>query len=176
MARKILLNQANYLSQQRLVAEKLLGIWNRVSGIPGGCWLFSRIIAWNIPYSGSTWAVVKILEPGYCRIVLHDKKSVRNHLDCIHAVALTNLGELASGLALNTALPPSVRAIVVKITTQYYKKARGVLVAECRCTIPNVDGVIEYAIESVIRNTEDVVVARVWVDWRLGHSVEKLSG
>ena len=47
------------------------------------------------------------------RVVLKDKRAIRNHLDCIHAIALANLGELASGLALLSIIEPSLKAIVV---------------------------------------------------------------
>jgi len=52
----------------------------------------------------------------------------KNPFNCIHAVALINLGEYASGIAMLTAQkesPQNVRGIVVSISAEYFKKANG---------------------------------------------------
>lgn len=148
--------------------QRLLNAINFLSAVPGGNYIFNRLIAWNIPYSSTIKAKVDILKPGYARMVLKDKRSVRNHLHSIHAVALTNFGELSSGLALNTALPENVRGIVTKITTDYFKKARGTLVAECRCEPPSVTGDVDFTVTADIKDSSEDIVATVNVIWRLG--------
>ncbi|MGD8592576.1 MAG: DUF4442 domain-containing protein [Gammaproteobacteria bacterium] len=148
--------------------QKLLSIWNKLAGIPGGRLLFNFLIARKIPYSATTGAKVDVLNPGYAKLVLKDKPSIRNHLNSIHAIALTNFGELTSGLALNTGLPANVRGIVTKITTEYFKKARGTLTAECQCELPNVTHDMEYTVKAVIKDHDNDIVANVIVQWRLG--------
>jgi acyl-coenzyme A thioesterase PaaI-like protein len=150
------------------VGQQLLKVLNTLSTIPGGYFIFNRMIAWKIPYSATIGARVVVLKPGYAKLILKDRKSIRNHLNSIHAVALTNFGELTSGLALNTGLPANVRGIVIQISTDYVKKARGTLVAECRCDPPAVTGDMEYTVEAVIKDHEQEVVAKVRVVWRLG--------
>lgn len=150
------------------IGQQLLNVLKKLSAIPGGRFIVGRIIARQIPYSATIGARLVVLEPGYARFVLKDRKSIRNHLDSIHAVALTNFGELTSGLALNSGLPANVRAIVTRITTEYVKKARGTLVAECRCDLPTVTEDMDYPIEAVITDQEQDVVAKVKVMWRLG--------
>ena len=150
------------------VGQQLLKAVKTLSTIPGGHFILSRIIAWKIPYSATIGARVSVLEPGFARLVLKDKKAVRNHLNSIHAVALTNFGELTSGLALITRLPANVRGIVININTEYLKKARDTLIAECRCDPPLVTRDVDYTVEAVIKDHAQDVVAKVRVVWRLG--------
>jgi acyl-coenzyme A thioesterase PaaI-like protein len=147
---------------------RLLVLWRRCARLPGGRWLFGRLLRLQVPYSASIGARVEVLEPGYARLSLADRRAIRNHLRSVHAVALTNLGELTSGLAMITALPPGTRSIVTHIETEYSKKARGTLVAECRAAVPEALGAAtDLVVAADIRDAAGDVVARVQVRWRL---------
>ena len=146
----------------------ILKLWRRLHAWPAGKWLFAMAIGRMVPYSGSIGARVEKLEPGDVVILLPDRKRVRNHLRSIHAVALTNLGELASGLAFLTTFPPGLRSIVVELTTEYRKKARGTLTATAHAEPPAGDRDEERLITAEIRDEEDDIVAIVRARWKVG--------
>jgi acyl-coenzyme A thioesterase PaaI-like protein len=143
-------------------------LWRRLAPFPGGRWLFSRLLGRLIPYTGALGAVIHELEPGYARVVLSERRGVRNHLRSVHAVALANLGELTSGLALTLALPPGVRGIVTGIEVVYHKKARGRISAESRCQEPAQDARGERRVTAHIRDADGDEVATFTARWMLG--------
>ena len=146
---------------------RLQRLWSRLHKLPGGRWLFSHILGWIVPYSGSISAKVIRLEPGYAQLQLRDHRRVRNHLNSIHAIALTNLGEYTSGLAMLGTLSESTRGIPTKISIEFYKKARGVLLAESNCTPPIITEDTDFEVYTDIKDSEGDVVARTTVNWRL---------
>jgi len=146
---------------------RLLRYWLRLRTMPGGRWLFSRLLGRLVPYSGSIRAQVLLLEPGLAVLRMRDRRALRNHLRSVHAIALANLGELASGLAAIAALPPGVRGIPGSITIAYHRKGRGTLIAEGTATIPPVSDVAETVAEAQISNQAGEAVATVRVLWQL---------
>lgn len=154
--------------------SRLISAWRRLQSLPGGAWLFSRVLGFWVPYTGTLRARVTDLSPGYARVQLRDRRKVRNHLNSIHAIALANLGEMTSGLCLITSLPPGVRGIVTQLSIEYVKKARGGLVAESRCTPPAaVAADMEHMVQANIYDATSAVVARIAVRWRLSPNLPR---
>lgn len=142
--------------------------WDQLRGKPFGKAIFSYMFGKAVPYTHTIKAQVLELKPGFSRLVLKDRKQVRNHLGSIHAVALANLGEFSTGLAFHYAMPNDVRAIITKLTTEYLKKARGTLIAECQCPVLESNAKQTLSIESVIRDADGDVVAKVTGEWLVG--------
>jgi acyl-coenzyme A thioesterase PaaI-like protein len=149
------------------MGERLLRAWRRLRDVPGGRWLFSRMVGRMAPYTGSMGALVVQLEPGRAVVTLRDRRRVRNHLRSVHAIALANLGELASGLAATAAMPPGVRGIPTAIRIEYRKKARGLLTATGTAALPPVDAATTADVRADIVDADGDVVACLLVTWTL---------
>ncbi len=151
---------------------RLLRYWRRLRPVPGGRRLFSWIVGRAAPYTGSIRPGIVELEPGRCVVVMRDRRRLRNHLRSIHAIALANLGEVASGLALVTALPDGVRGIPTALRVDYRKKARGRLEATGTADPPTppTGEDVEHDVGASIRDAEGDVVAEIRVTWRIGRA------
>ncbi len=143
----------------------LIATWNRLKMLPGGKRLFSFLLGKKIPYSGSMRAEIMEFAPGYARIELPYRRRVQNHLDSVHAVALMNLAELTSGLAMIGGLPNGLRGILVGFRIEYLKKARGRLHAEVRCVIPTTLEKVQKEVEVEIKNQQNDIVCRAHATW-----------
>ena len=142
--------------------------WQRFSNKPGGKWLFSRIIGFTVPYTGSIAANVVFLEPGHGKISLRERRKISNHLRSVHAIALANLSEMVTGLTLLNSLPDDARGILTSMQIHYHKKARGLLTAECVCDIPENNAETEMQVSGEIKDEVGEVVASATATWRIG--------
>jgi acyl-coenzyme A thioesterase PaaI-like protein len=158
------------LPTQRLRSPgpRLLSLWRSLSPFPGGAWIFSRLFGRMVPYSGSVRPRIQYLEPGHARVTIPDRRANRQHLGSVHAVALMNLAEMTSGMAMLCGLPQTVRGIVTSMQIEYYKKARGTITAEARVEIPTVVTDVDFEVVAECKDLAGVVVARATIRWRLG--------
>jgi uncharacterized protein (TIGR00369 family) len=134
--------------------------WDRLSRLPGGKALFSRLVGTAAPYTGSMGARVKELSRGYARVELADRRKVRNHLDCIHAIALANLAELTGNVAVAYTLPDDARFIVAGMSIEYLKKARGTITGTASCPLFGSSEKSEHDIEVSMTDRSGDEVAR----------------
>lgn len=149
-------------------AAEILATWDRMTRWPGGRLLFSWYLGRMAPYTATIGPRVEELRPGYAKVSMRDRHRVRNPFRSVHAIALMNLAEAASGLAMISALPPEARAIVVGMSIEYEKKARGRLTAEAEAEFPDSSEKMEYVLDAIIRDPDGDVVARAKARWLVG--------
>jgi acyl-coenzyme A thioesterase PaaI-like protein len=142
--------------------------WSRLSGAPSGKWLFSRLFGAAVPYSGGIRPLILELAPGRAVIAMRDRRAVRNHLTSIHAIALTNLAELSTGLALGFGLPDGMRTILLSVDCAFLKKARGTITATCEAPVFTEVVSKEVPVESVLTDEAGQVVAKGKAVWLAG--------
>src|SRR4051812_47961888 len=128
--------------------------------MPAGKRVFSRLVGRLAPYTGSIHATVTVLRAGYAEVQMPDRRAVRNHLDCVHAMALANLAELTGNVALMYSLPDDARFIVSGMDIAYTKKARGTITAIGEPPIPRTSARAHYDVHVTLRDAGGDEVAR----------------
>ncbi len=161
MFRSMAFSLAEILPIQNGSKNVIRAQWDTLSKLPGGKLLFSKLVGQVAPYTGTMGAIAEEVRQGYARVTLRDRRAVRNHLQCVHAVALVNLAELTGNLALAYSLPDDARFIVAGLSIEYKKKARGTLTAIAEPAVPATSERREIPIVVSIRNSdgEEVAVA-----------------
>jgi uncharacterized protein (TIGR00369 family) len=134
--------------------------WDLMQGLPGGKVLFSKLVGRMAPYTGSIDARVVAISEGRAEVTMADKKAVRNHLDCVHAIALANLAELAGNVALFYSMPDDARFIVSGMEIEYLKKARGTITATGESPVPRTSARAHYEVGVTLRDASGEPVAR----------------
>jgi len=108
-----------------------LSLYERLSKLPFGQYLFSKALAFRAPYFSSIKPRITALRPGYCRVEINDRRAIRNHIGSINAGAMCTLSELTGGLAVESSIPSTLRWIPKEMTVKYTKKATGKLTGIC---------------------------------------------
>lgn len=152
------------LRPSRGIAEKkgnfVKSAWDRLGRLPGGARIFSKLVGRTAPYTGTIDARIVELRENYAKVVMHDRPGLRNHIQCVHAVALANLAELTGNVAVAYTLPDDGRFIVAGMSLEYLKKARGTLTAESRPGIPRSAEKKEYDVLVEIRDARGELCTR----------------
>lgn len=149
-------------------SDTLRRTWGVLRHAPGGGVLMGQILGNLAPYTGTIRPEVLTLEEGYVRVRMRDRRAVRNHLRSVHAIALMNLGEVATGVAMMSSLPGDMRAIITHLEMDYLKKARGPISAECRAPAVVVGERREYDVQADLTDEAGQVVARARARWLIG--------
>jgi len=152
------------------------GAYNAMNGWPCGKWLYTRVVGFFAPYSGSCGAQIVSLVPGTCEMTMSDRPWKRNPFGSIHAVCMANLAEMTAGLAGMTAMEAKgAIGIPMNMHINFHVKARGTL--GCRATlpkaIPSVPGIYPMDIRCDIFDEAGTVCASAIVGWSFKVREEK---
>jgi acyl-coenzyme A thioesterase PaaI-like protein len=101
----------------------LLTIHRRVTKLPMGDRLFSRLFSLKAPYFATVRPRFVELRPNYAELTIRDRRRVHNHIKTVHAIALCNGLEAAMGALAEASLPPHKRWIPKGMEVGYTAKA-----------------------------------------------------
>ena len=143
-------------------------LWDRMSPMPGGARVFSKLVGRMAPYTGTIRAHIVQLERGHGRVQMKDRPGLRNHLRSVHAVALANLVELTGNVVLAYSMPDDARFIVAGMELDYVKKSRGTIEGRCDCPVPETNERKEYRVPVTLHDATGDVVVRGWLRTLVG--------
>ncbi len=138
-----------------------LTAWQRLSGMPGGKWAFSRLVCVKAPFFASISPKFEELGPGRAVVSIKKRRKVLNHIGTVHAIAMCNMAELAGGTMTDVTIPSTHRWIPKGMTVQYLLKAETDLRA-----IAEIDPATQFGdrmdlvVPVNVLNTKDEVVFR----------------
>ena len=147
---------------------RVLARWRALAQVPGGKWLFSRLVCRAAPNFSSIQPAVVELRPGRCEVRIAKRRAVENHIHTVHAIAICNMAELAAGLVSDVTIPATHRWIPKGMTVDYLKKAETNLraIAELEL-LPQLGASAEFPVEVNVFDTSGQAVfravIRMWV-------------
>ena len=127
--------------------------------------IFSKVMGKVIPFSDKSRFKIKELRKGYMKVSLPYIKANMNHIKTHHALAMSELGELATGVCLIYSLPDNSQVILKKLSTEYLKKGKGELTVEASFDIDKIDKKGDIVFDVDIKNKKDETVAKAQYIW-----------
>ena len=141
--------------------SQLLSAWSKLSALPCGKWLFSKVVSFKAPYFTSIGAQFVELRKGYCEISLKKRRKVLNHIGTVHAIAMCNMAELAGGTMTDVTIPNTHRWIPKGMKVEYLAKAETNLRAVAQLDpVPNFSGPAELPVTVNVADANDKTVLR----------------
>lgn len=114
-----------------------LDTWQRLSGYPLGKWLFSRLVCLKAPYFSSIRPRFVELRPGFAEVRMKKRRSIKNHIGTVHAIAMCNLAEIAAGTMTDVTVPKATHRWIPRgMTVEYLLKGETDLRAVATLEIP----------------------------------------
>lgn len=142
----------------------VLALYQRLSRLPLGNWLFTRAVCFRAPYFGTIRPLFLELRPGYAEARVRKRRRVENHLGTVHAIAMANLCELVAGTMTEITLPASMRWIPKGMTIEYVAKATTDVRAVARIEpVPDFTAAANLPVAVEVLDTAGSVVVRATI-------------
>ncbi|HJR38158.1 MAG TPA: hotdog fold domain-containing protein [Nocardioidaceae bacterium] len=101
----------------------ILDLYERVTRLPQGRLLFSRVFALKAPYFATVRPRFVELRPNYAELVIRKRRRVQNHIGTVHVIAICNGLEAAMGALAEATVPAGKRWIPKGMEVSYTAKA-----------------------------------------------------
>lgn len=138
----------------------MLNIYNRVTKLPLGKRIFSKMVCVKAPYFNTIKPLFEELKAGRCVITMKKRRSVHNHIGTVHAIAMCNISELVAGTMLEASIPRDMRWIPKKMSVEYLQVAKTDLKATSNLQEVKWEGSFDLPITVDVTDKNDVVVFR----------------
>lgn len=101
----------------------VLALYRRVSRLPHGRRIFSRLFTLKAPYFATVRPRFVELAPNRAVLVVRKRRRVLNHIGTVHVIAICNGLEAAMGALAEATVPPGKRWIPKGMEVGYTAKA-----------------------------------------------------
>jgi acyl-coenzyme A thioesterase PaaI-like protein len=101
----------------------VLALYDRVSRLPQGRTLFSRIFALKAPYFATVRPRFTELRPNHVELTIKKRRRVQNHIGTVHVIAICNGLEAAMGALAEATIASNKRWIPKGMEVSYTAKA-----------------------------------------------------
>lgn len=98
-------------------------LYQKVTALPQGKRLFSILFGQKAPYFSSVHLQVQDMKPHLGQVLIPKRRSVKNHIGTIHAIAACNGLEAAMGLLAEATCPADMRWLPKGMDVQYLAKS-----------------------------------------------------
>lgn len=106
-----------------MASNYLLNMYAKANRLPAGKKLFSMFFARKAPYFSTISPTITELRPHFCEVHFKKRKSVENHIQTVHVIAIANALECAMGACAEASIPSHLRWIPQGMDLKYTAKA-----------------------------------------------------
>ena len=144
----------------------LMKLYKRINKWPLGDRIFSFVACRKAPYFATIKPKITKLVPGECHCLIKKRRSVENHIQTVHVIAICNGLEMAMGFMAEASIPKHLRWIPKGMTVDYTAKAGSDI--RCEAVLPNNEWTVgDLPVTVTAYDKNDVVVVKgtikLWV-------------